>query len=337
MRAYALGGVALLCLLNACQPLPKPAPIEGFERYTDEVTGFSVLYPRNWYVRSLAGESFLVLSSEAALERFLRWDAEGPTAAKIEVTVVPLEGRGIDSLLQERKIFADEVYAPVQTVSIGGVEGRKLHYRFPLRDGDAEGELYIASADGQLATVVEVAAFGGTFPAYRTLVDTVIVSLTLARQPQPKQPTASAPAQPAPPSQTLRNYMGNGFSIQVPENFRAERASVPTSLFSVRFVGDRNDCIIQVDVFDASQQQDLRKIVEENRPRYRAAEAVSVRISGSEAYYLDYAPAAQVQGRAYFLLANKRLYRIIITWYKPEEAVYRPVFERVVQSFRLQK
>ncbi|MFN3925008.1 MAG: hypothetical protein ACK4K6_15380, partial [Pseudarthrobacter sp.] len=117
-----------------------------------------------------------------------------------------------------------------------------------------------------------------------------------------------APAQPAPPSQTLRNYIGQGFSIQVPENFRAERTSVAGSLFSVRFVGDRNDCIVQVDVFDASQQRDLRKIVEENRPRYRAAEAVPVRLSGQEAYYLDYTPAPQVQGRAYFLLGNMRLY-----------------------------
>jgi hypothetical protein len=122
----------------------------------------------------------------------------------------------------------------------------------------------------------------------------------------------------------------------VPENFRAERSSVPSSLFSVRFVGARNDCIIQVDVFDASQQQDLRKIIEENRPRYRAAQAIPARLGGQQAYYLEYTPAAQVSGRAYFTLAQKRLYRIVITWYKPEESVYLPVFERVVQSFRLQ-
>ncbi len=327
---------AVVLVLLSCQPSPKPAPIEGLERYKDPVTGFAVLYPKNWHVRSVAGESFLVLSTEAALERFLRWEAEGPRAAKIEVTVIPLNGKTLDSIVAERKIFTDDVYSPVQTVSLGGVEARKLHYRFPLRDGDAEGELYIASADGQLATVLEVAAFGGTFPAYRALFDSVVATLTLARQPAPAQPQQAIPAQPSPPSQTFRNYIGQGFSIQVPDNFRAERTSVPTSLFSVRFVGDRNDCIIQVDVFDASQQQDLRKIVEENRPRYRAAEAVPVRLAGQEGYYLEYTPAAQVQGRAYFTLANKRLYRIVITWYKPEENVYRPVFERVVQSFRVQ-
>lgn len=327
--------VGTLCALIACQPAPRPASIEGLERYTDPAVGFAVLYPKNWHVRAAAGESFLVLSSEAALERFLRWDAEGPAGAKIEVTVLPLEGKGIDSVVSERKIFTDEVYSPVETVTLGGVGGRKIRFRFPLRDGDAEGELYIASADGKLATVLEVAAFGGTFPAYRELFDSVVATVTLAREPAPVQ-TASTPAQPAPPSQTLRNYLGQGFSIQVPENFRAERTSVAGSLFSVRFVGDRNDCIVQVDAFDASQQRDLRKIVEENRPRYRAAEARPVRLSGQEAYYLEYTPAAQVQGRAYFLLGNKRLYRIVITWYKPEEGVYRPIFERVVQSFRLQ-
>ncbi|MCS6965770.1 MAG: hypothetical protein NZ473_03270 [Candidatus Kapabacteria bacterium] len=325
---------SLVAIVIACQPSPKPAPVEGLERYTDPVMGFAISYPENWHVRSAAGESFVVLSSEAALERFIRWDAEGPVAAKIEVTVIPLQGKSIDSVLIERKIFTDEVYSPVEQVSIGGADGRKLGYRFPLRDGSAEGELYIASADGRVATVVELAAFGGTFSAYRTLFDSVLAGLTLAREPLPAQP--SAPTQPAPPSQTLRNYVGQGFSIQIPENFRAERTSVPTSLFSVRFVGDRNDCIVQVDVFDASQQQDLRKIVEENRPRYRASESIPVRLSGLEAYYLEYAPAAQIQGRAYFVLAHKRLYRVVITWYKPEEGLYRPVFERVVQSFRLQ-
>lgn len=333
LRRYSLVGIALLL---ACQQAPRPAPIGELQRYKDPVVGFEVLYPANWHVRSVAGESFLVLSSEAALERFVRWDAEGPKAAKIEVTVLLLQGKSIDSILLERKIFSDEVYSPPETVTVGGAAGRKLRYRFPLRDGEVEGELYIASADGQVATVVECAAFGGTFPAYRTLFDSVLATLTLARQPAPAQPTTATPAQPSPPSQTLRNYVGQGFTIQVPENFRAERTSVPASLFSVRFVGDRNDCIIQVDVFDASQQRDLRKIVEENRPRYRAAEAVPVRLSGQEAYYLEYAAAAQVQGRAYFVLADKRLYRVVITWYKPEESVYRPVFERVVQSFRLQ-
>lgn len=335
MRQWWSYAVGVSLVLVGCQPAPKPAPVEGLERYTDPVMGFSVLYPRNWHVRSAAGESFLVLSTEAALERFIRWDAEGAKAAKIEVTVLPLQGKSLDSILEERKIFAPEVYSPVQTVTLGGAQGRKVHYRFPLRDGEAEGELYVASGDGQVATVLELAAFGGTFPLYRALFDSVVATLGLARQPAPQQPVAT-PAQPAPPSQTLRMYQGQGFRIEVPENFRAERTSVPSSLFSVRFVGDRNDCIIQVDVFDASQQQDLRKIVEENRPRYRAAEAVPVRLAGQEAYYLEYAAAAQVQGRAYFLLSQKRLYRIVITWYTPERDTYLPIFERVVRSFQLQ-
>jgi len=306
------------------------------ERYEDRVTGFALVYPKNWSVRAVPGESFLALSTDAALERFLRWEAEGPSAAKIEVTVIPLQGKSLDSILAERKIFTDEVYSPVESLTLGGSQGRKLHYRFPLRDGDAEGELYVASADGRVATVLEVAAFGGTFPAYRAVFDSVIAGLKLAREPLPEQAPTPTPAQPEPPSQTLRNYAGQGFLIQVPENFRAERTSVPSSLFSVRFVGARNDCIIQVDVFDASQQQDLRKIVEENRPRYRATQAIPTRLGGQQAYYLEYAPAAQVSGRAYFTLAQKRLYRIVITWYKPEESIYLPVFERVVQSFRLQ-
>jgi hypothetical protein len=325
--------IACTVMVWGCRRAPQAAPVEGFQRYTDPVVGFSLEYPKNWHVRSSAGENLLVLSNEAALERFVRWDAEGPAAAKIEVVVLPLNGKSLDSLLQERKIFAEEVYTPVESLTLAGAPTRKLRYSFPLRDGQAEGELYVATADSQLATVVEFAAFGGTFAAYRETFDHILRSLQLARQPAAATPTP-APAAPAPPSQTLRNYVGQGFSIQVPENFRAERISVPSALFSVRFVGDRNDCIIQVDVFDASQQRNLEKIVEENRPRYRATRSVQTTLGGVTAYYLEYQPAAQVDGRAYFALVGNRLFRVVLTWYRPEAQVYRPVFERSLQSLR---
>lgn len=134
-------------------------------------------------------------------------------------------------------------------------------------------------------------AFAGTFDAYRANFDNIIEKVQLAETYVPPVQTADTiiqQAEPQPPSATTRTITGTGFSIAVPDNFKGERGSVPGTMYSVNYVGDRLDCSIQVDVFDASKQSNLEKIVEDNKARYKAASANATTLGGVERYSIAY-------------------------------------------------
>jgi len=186
---------------------------------------------------------------------------------------------------------------------------------------------------------VEFGAFGGTFDAYRKSFDVILASVELAVAPAPKEvkvDTVQAKSEPAPPSETMRSITGNGFAISVPDNFAGARTTVKGTLASASYVGDRLDCTIQVDVFDASKQQNLDKIVADNKARYKASNANATTIGGSKAFSINYSFVKDVSSRVYFTIKGDKMFRITLNWYKPSESMYLPVFEKSVASFKFQ-
>ncbi len=109
------------------------------------------------------------------------------------------------------------------------------------------------------------------------------------------------------------------------------------AIYSINYSGERRaDCNIQVDVLDASKQNKLDKIVEDNRAKYKNAKPKDVKIGGVAAKVMDYSFAKDVKSRVYFTIKDDKLYRITMNWFKGEEKDYLPIFEKSIKSFKFQ-
>ncbi|MBI3259894.1 MAG: hypothetical protein HYZ54_10530 [Ignavibacteriae bacterium] len=334
-----LAAFLLTIVLIGCGGAKKaePVAITGMESYTDEALGFGMKYPSNWMLRKQAGAQAVVFSSNTVVERFNKYDAEGIAGAKISISAMKTEGKTLDQIVTDSKEFTAESYTAPEKTTLGGVAGTKLSCSFELGDGKFQSEKYFAMKDSMYVTIVELSAFGGTFDSYRTSFDEIIGSVTLAVAPAPKEVKRdTVKTEPAPPSQTMRSISGNGFSISVPDNFTGTRTSVKGTLASANYVGDRLDCTVQVDVFDASKQQNLDKIVTDNKARYKATNATATTISGVKAYLINYSFAKDVNSRVYFAIKGDKMFRITLNWFKPMESEYLPIFEKSVASFKFQ-
>lgn len=339
-RNNVIAAVVLSAVLIGCSAKKaEPVAVNGLEMYKDESLAFGIKYPSNWKLRKQAGAQAVVFSEETAADRFNKYDAEGMAGAKIAITAMKADGKTLDQIVADSKEFEATVYTAPEKVTLGGAPGTKLAYSFDLADGKYQGEKYFAMKDSMYVTVVEFGAFGGTFDAYRKSFDEILASVELAVAPAPKEvkrDTVIAKSEPAPPSEPMRSITGNGFSINVPGNFSGARTTVKGTLASASYVGDRLDCTIQVDVFDASKQQNLDKIVADNKARYKASNANATTIGGAKAFSINYSFVKDVSSRVYFTIKGDKMFRITLNWFKPAESVYLPVFEKSVASFKFQ-
>lgn len=338
-HGFLLAGLCAGVILTGCVKKANPAPINGMTTYTDSLKKFSLDYPANWKVRKFPDR--IIVNSDSArpgLARFTEYSTEGSPAAQIVLRAIKIEGRSLDSIMKDTRIFEDKVYK-VENTTLAGTKALKITYEFPLEDGLFKGEQYLAMKDTGTATMLSFDAFSGTFDAYRPDFDKIIQRVKLAETYVPPVQTADTiiqQAEPQPPSATTRTITGTGFTIAVPDNFQGQRGSVAGTLYSVNYVGDRLDCSIQVDVFDASKQSNLDKIVEDNKARYKATSASATTLGGVKAYSIAYSFRADAGSRAYFAVKDKKMFRVTINWFKPKEADYLPAFEKAVASVKLQ-
>lgn len=331
--------IASMMITSCGKSGPDPVAIESLETHTDDVTGFSIKYPKNWVANSVAGLRFVAFSNDAGKKRFNKYDTEGFPGAKIDVIVADMkEGMTIDSLVKISKMFGPEVYETAD-VTIDGVQGKKLLYSFPLVGGMFNGVTFIATKDNLKATVITIESFDDSYETYKSSFDEVIASIKLAIAPEPKAIDTVFQTEEAPmPSLTLESRSGDGFVISVPDNFKSENiGKSATALRSWSFLGARRgDSFIKIETFDASKQKDLKKIVEENRASFQNAAPKQTSLGGQTAYLLDYKPSGTIKGKVWFALKGDKMYRVTINWFVGEEKDFLPIFEKSVASFKFQ-
>ena len=51
--------------------------------------------------------------------------------------------------------------------------------------------------------------------------------------------------------------------------------------------------------------------------------------------YLNYSVAANIGSRAYFVVKGDKVYRLSLNWFKPQEADYISVFEKMAASLKV--
>lgn len=333
LHAIVLAFVGVAVLAGGCTTKSTPTPIESLELKKDEATKFEIKVPTNWILQTVQGELILSTSKPGVARRFLDFKP-GDGGAKIELRAVMLDTtRTLDEIIENSKLeFEDGLDRYELTKSkLGGVPAKKLTVAFDQEDGEYKAEQYFAVQDSVI-TIVTFAAFGRTFEDYESEFAEILKSVKCAVRPAaPKTPDTLAPTGPEPPSDTLRPYNASDFAIKIPQNFKGGKA--PSSgLSATNFVGSRLDCNIQVDVFDASKQNKLDRIIEQNAGNYGGGSAKSTKLGGQSAKYFSYNPARNISSRAYFIVKGNKMYRITMNWYKPEQSVYLPIFEKSLKT-----
>ena len=319
-------------MIAGCEKKATPTPIDGLELKKDEVTKFAIKLPKNWQQQEVQGQLVVAYSKPGIQRRFLRF-TPGEGGAKVQLRAVALDStRTLDSLIENAKLeFEDGLDRyEVSKTTLGGKPATMLKVSFDQEDGEYESHQYFAENDS-VATIVTFAAFGKTYEDYTSSFDEILKSVKLAQMPEPPKQDTLAPEGPEPPSETLRSYSASDFTIRIPENFEGKKAST-SGLSAVNFFGSRLDCNIQVDVFDASKQKNLDKIAEQNKASYGGKAPKSMKLSGVDAKMFSYNPAANISSRAYFAVKGNKMYRITVNWYKPEQGVYLPIFEKSIGS-----
>ncbi len=335
MRKVFLFILPIILFIFSCGERKQIVEIKDLAIYEDPIMGFSIKYPTNWEIQKYPGDRFLAFSTKTAIKRFRTFDPEGETGAKIELLVIKLpEGQTIDSVMAKKQ-FTPETYSEPTKIIIDGIEAIKQSYQFPLGDGDFYGEIYFAQKDPKVVTVISFEAFGSTFENYKSSFEQILNSVKLAYIPQVTADTIKKVVEAPPPSSNLVNYKGDGFIISIPDNFDVRNPKVGGSIKSYQYIGERRlDCDIRIDIFDASKQNKLDKIVEDNKPKHKNTEPIASTISGVKAYYFEYSPIQNVKSRVYYVVNNNRLYRITMNWFVGEEQLYKPVFEKSLNSFK---
>jgi hypothetical protein len=329
--------IALILTMFSCGEKKQIVEIKELATYEDPIMGFAIKYPVNWEIQKYPGDRFLAFTTKTVIKRFRTFEPEGEAGAKIELLVIKLpEGQTIDSVMAKKQ-FTPETYSSPTKVVIDGVEAYKQTYQFPLGDGVFQGEIYYAQKDSQVVTVISFEAFGSTFDNYKSGFEQILNSVKLAHSPIVAQDTVKKVVELPPPSSNLIEYKGEGFVIKIPDNFDVRNPKVGGALKSYQYIGERRlDCDIRVDIFDASKQNKLEKIVEDNKAKHNNAQPVATTLGGEKAYYFEYSPIKNVKSRVYYVIHNNKLYRVTLNWYTGEEQLYKPIFEKSVGSFRFQ-
>ncbi len=344
MRYFSMFVLTLCATLvfQACgKKAADPPPITELEMYQDKNIGFGIKYPKNWKASTKPGELAAYFSSDQVLQRFIDYkDEETGGGAKIEIVAKKLTGvANIDSIIKESKFFDDEsVYKPIETVKVGGVDAKKLAYEFKFSDGVFKGERYFAMKDTTAITIITFESFGSTFDALKPKFDEMLASVELAFvKPVVKDTAAPAKAETFKPSATMVAYGGaQTFTIQIPDNFSGNKKNGGVEALEFKGIGGPADCTVRIDVTDASKQNNLDKIIAQNKASYGGSDPSSATLGGEKAFYFTRVAKTKdgdVVSRTYFAVKSNKLYRVTLNWFKPEQEFFLPVFEKSLASF----
>ncbi len=340
MKKYlslVLSLVFAVILIGGCGEGKKTVEIKSLQDYQDPILYFSLKFPSNWETQKSPGDRFIAITNKLAMKRFRAYDPEGEACAKIEVQVIKLSGDvTIDSII-DKKLFTTETYTKPKEVMLDGVKAIMQSYTFPLNDGIFQGEVYYAQKDADVVTIVSFEAFAGTFDFYKDKFNEILKTVQLGRMPTQKSDTVKKVVEAPPPSLTLVNYKGEGFTIQISDNLDVKNPKAGGVIKSYQFIGERRaDCEIRIDIIDASKQKSVEKIAEQNKSAHGNGNASATNLGGEKAMVFNYSPVSGVMSKAYYVVKGTRCYRITMNWFKGEEQQFKPIFEKSINSIKFQ-
>ena len=329
--------VAAVFTLSSCSRDEDMTPVQPGETvtYKDMVYKFSFKAPKAWVVESQPGKRTTYYTTQGAGTRFTKF-TEGDYGARVEVGSE--ENTTMETAAESFKNQIENVLfdGPKQT-TLGGKPAIRYDYKVKGDDPDGYVGYRIFGQQDSVMTYFDAATFGaGRLAKYRPVFDLAEKSVTLGyvqtSTPSGEMDSAAMARmmEEQKPSETMKTYDGQGFTISYPENFSAGGTGK-----GVAIKGDRNDATIQVDILDGKNTT-FDKFVAENATKvYRGAGVGNATLGGQAGKVINYSFNPTVKSRAYFVMKGDKIYRLTVNWPTAMEDAFRPAFERSIASFKL--
>jgi len=333
MKRSLVAFLLLLLSSQGCSNDAGPAEVKGYDAYSDPLLNFAIRYPKGWPNATESGTA-IFYSSPTLADAFARYEPGDQTGAKVEVRALLGGEQGmkqsIDSLIGQ---FTDKGLFKTDQSQIAGGTATRLTYGFPVGETEFKAERYYV-VKGNVVTYIETAVFGD-YGAYSTIFDSVRSSF------KPGEVAATAPTGSdsggavvqtdlvSPPAADVKGYSGSHFSLNYPTNFN-QMTSSGGKLASVRFIGDRVDSYIQVDV--NTSENELQEHANEIKAKFGAGRATT--LGGSPAMVFNFKGGPSVSGRIYLAKSGSKLYQVTVTWFTAQAESYLPAFDKVIASFK---
>jgi len=331
--------------VSACGEKEKVyKPIAQWEQYNDQFTGLRFTHPladSTAWLLNADGNRVTITSSYEAAERFLdpRADDKREDDLDIQITVsrersdsLKLLDEIVNTYTKEKAIERFTV-KPTETIIFDSTDARKFSYVGNYKDdGTAKvSTMRVYAIRDSVLYYLEYAAFNDLFEPYSYIMDSLQASIRLPR-PRPKGEAADESL----PSITFTEFSNNFLRISYPDNFGANTPSVKgETKFSLVIKGYRQDCTVQIDVLPAKGLT-VEKVFDQNQGKFtRVAGKGEATIAGLKAMFLNYTPAKDIASRAYFVVKNDQVYRIIVNYFAPKRGDFLPAFEKTVGSLKI--
>jgi hypothetical protein len=315
-------------------------PITAWEKYNDQFTGLSFTHPKadtNGWRLDADGNRVTLPSSLAAAEKFLDPYADDRGEYGMQLTVLRERPDSlltlddvVNAFAKDRKTEQFNV-SKIDTIMVDSTDARRFTYYGNYTQQTKLSKTRVYAIRDSVQYYLEYAAFNDLFEPYKYIMDSLLTSIRL---PRPKAKAAAA--DPSLPSITFTEFSNNFLRISYPDNFEAATPSVSgETKFVLDIKGYRQDCTIRIDIRPAKSLA-VEKVFEQNQSKFtRVSGKGETMIAGVKAMFLNYTPGKDVASRAYFLVKNDQVYRIIMNYYAPKRADFLPAFEKTIASLKI--
>ena len=326
--------VVFALIFSSCSK-PQAPVVKEWELYQDPFYGFELQYPKGWLVNAETNR-IKIYSSQEAASWFFDPASGGKSGVEILFGFENFATAGVTTLdaytaQTKEKLSGIGVVSGEQQTTLGKEPGEQLSYSSKISKSVTIYGRRIISMRDSVFYYVNLAGFNGDYDLYAAVFDTVVNSVKL-----PKSKVPVNKVDESKPLADLTKYPGEFFEIQYPDNFEYTfPAKKGETIFSMNIHHKiRQDCAIQIDVLPAKKLT-VAKVFDQNKEKFKPKSISDTKIDGLDAKYLTYAPEPKVNGRAYFVVKNDKVYRLVVTWYQPMAADYVPAFEKAISSLKI--
>ena len=326
--------VVLALTLSSCGKSQAPV-IKEWDIYQDPFYGFELQYPKGWLVNAEANR-IKIYSSQEAATWFFDPSSGGKNGIEVLFGFENFATSGVSTLDAYKAQTKDKLsnigtLGAEQASTLGKEPGQEISYVSKISKGVTIYGRRIVTVRDSVFYYINLAGFNDDYQLYGAVFDTILSTIKL-----PKPKVTVKGVDETKPSSEWTKYPGDFFDVQYPDNFEYNfPPKKGETIFSLNIHHKiRQDCAIQIDILPAKKLT-VAKVFDQNKAKFNPKSTNDTKIDGLDAKSLTYTPEPKVGGKAYFVVKDDKVYRLVITWYQPMAADYVPAFDRIVSSLKI--
>jgi hypothetical protein len=319
-------------LFASCQKT-GPVKIAEWVKYDDPYFRVHFSYPKGWHITS-SGDRVNVYPKQEVVDFF--YDPNPRDASGVEVSIVyskpevlPVVKALADSDASEMKSVGYDVSGVIDT-RVESEAAVQFSFKGTFSENAKIAGTKTYAVKDSFLYIISFKGFNKDYELHKEVFDTVFASIEL-----PKPKTKAVVTDPEVPTEEFTTFENDYVKVAMPSNFEPSFPPIKGDIkFSILLKGYRMDCTIQIDQFPAKGLK-VEKVFEQNSKFFKATGKGERVIDEQKAMYVDYAPTKTVASRAYFIVKNDKVYRILINYFVPKKDKFVPAFDKVLASLKL--